>query len=127
MNNRNEATRRVPLRTQRAEIRSRRKNDTFFSKSSFITRLNICITVVAALLLFSKINTELTDKITEKASQMITETTSFSAAADKIKDICLSFTSEKTDVFSEDSPDIDKTITKQIEQNKLMEEQLKNK
>lgn len=127
MNNFNETSRRVPLRTQRAARRSLKKNGASFSKSSFITRLNICLTIIAALLLLSKINSDITGRLTSRVSAAISENTSFSDVTDKIKDLCLSLTSAETDVFSEDNADMDKTITKQIEQNKLMEEQLKNK
>ncbi|MCD7855236.1 MAG: hypothetical protein LUG66_06440 [Clostridiales bacterium] len=127
MNNINQASRRVPLRAQRTARQSLKRNRSSALKGSFITRLNICITLAAAVLLLSKINTDLTQRLTSAVSETIGETTSFSDVKDKIKDIYSSLSFGETDVFSAEDSEVDKTITKQIEQNKLMEEQLKNR
>ncbi len=99
MNNINQASRRVPLRAQRAARQSLKRNRSSALKGSFITRLNICITLAAAVLLLSKINTDLTQRLTSAVSEAIGESASFSDVKDKIKDIYSSLTFGETEVF----------------------------
>ncbi len=121
------SSRRVPLRQslRKSSGRSSEKGE----KSSFLIRFNICLTIAAALILFSKINITAANKITEKAVSLISEQPSLSEVKDKAQEVFLQITSGKTsaDVFSGSDSDVEQDILDKAEQYKAMEEQLKNR
>ncbi|MCD8215133.1 MAG: hypothetical protein LUC97_05780 [Clostridiales bacterium] len=130
MNNYNENTgRRVTLRGSSARTSSLRRTSAKKEKSGFLIRLNICLTVIAAVFLLSRINTEATNKIAQKTESLISEQTSFSDIKDKAAEVFMSVTSGKTseDVFSDTDSNIEQSIIDTAEQDKALEEQLKNR
>ena len=120
---------RIPLRRTRAATRRKTGNKT--EKSGFVVRLNIALTLMAAVLLLSRINTDITKKITSKAVDLITEEADLSVLKDKATEVFAAITTDNDtdDVFSEDSrqndSDIESSVLDQIEQNKALEDDQK--
>ena len=134
MDDRNNIGGRAPQRTAgslRASRKKtpRRKRASGAEKSSFIVRFNIALTLTAAVLLMSKINTELTSSITAKAVSVISQGASLSDIKAKAEEIYAGLLGDdgERSVFSEDNDaDIEKSITEQIDREREMEENLKN-
>ncbi|MCD8158756.1 MAG: hypothetical protein LUD77_07655 [Clostridiales bacterium] len=130
MNNYNERTGRRPY-AEGSCLRSRYRQDFAEKKdrNSFMIRFNICLTVIAAVFLLSRLNTEAANKITEKAESIISEQTSFSDIKDKAAEVFMPAVSDKNsgEVFSDSDSDVEQSIIEKTEQDRELEEQLKNK
>ncbi len=118
---------RIPLRNTNA-YRNRRHTASRTSKterSGFIIRLNICITIIAALLFLSKINSSAAQNITETIKTAISENQSLYDFKKRAAEVFanLSFSDNSDEVYSDLSPD----ITDEINREKELENSLKNK
>ncbi|MCC8097719.1 MAG: hypothetical protein LIO44_04020 [Eubacterium sp.] len=130
MNNYNESTgRRSSLRDSGLRSRYRQDFEEKKERNSFMIRFNICLTVIAAVFLLSRLNTDAANKITEKAESIISEQTSFSDLKNKAAEVFMSVTSEKNsgEVFSNSDSDVEQSIIEKTEQDRELEEQLKNR
>ncbi len=94
-------------------------------KSGFFIRFNICMTIVAAVILLSKVDLDVTNRLTSGIRSVISSQTDTESLRRRAADIYADFIGqEKTkDVFSE----IDEDIAEQIKEHNEQEESLKNR